>query len=718
MKLIGFFRDNRFGDVINGMSTEINIEKRKNYENKLMVIAIAPMIIMASLISLFLGYVWQIETYKIIGLATTLFIAGNALILIVQTSLSEKIKLHILSFIMTTAVLTTYAFYYREMKVLFWFIIIILLLTGILSHSTTIFFYLGAFTIFVLTYSASNSSGSNVVIRMDYVFYLTLAIMFICIMVMVFLINRFYVYIVETLSGQYSRAVEDNEVITGLYEEITASEEELREQNDKMSELNQQLLINEGELKKRNEEVTGLYDQLLASEEELREQNDKLTDVNTELLKHQKRLNFLAYKDTLTGLPNRKMILEQLDILANIQGDSNDKFSLVFIDLDNFKNINDTMGHTVGDELLIQMANRMTNHINKIDLLGRLGGDEFALLVRRHISEESLMAYVQQVQDCLTPPFKLANYEINSSASFGVALWPDDGRTAEELLTAADTAMYKAKEGGKNDVQFFRESMKQEIMDRIDMEYHLLKALENKEFFLEYQPLIDVVTKEPIGFEALLRWQSSKYGRVAPLKFIPLAEDLGLIYEIGKRVFTEVCNMVNKMKECCDSDKIFTVNVSPLQFKNPLFLEDLKKIVEETGVDTHCLELEITETVFIDDVKKTCTILEAIKEMGIMIAVDDFGTGYSSLSYILGLPIDTLKIDKSFIDKIDSANPKRNIVGSIISLAHSLEMKVVAEGVENALQVSYLEKNACDIIQGYYFSKPVSEADARAFVKH
>lgn len=714
MSILSFYKQYPISSVIMKLSTEVDDNKRKKYENILFAWLISSALLVASLVSWLVGSMWdEVFLYRIIRSLTMIGSAfGN--LYFIQKNLSETTKRHIISFFLSITTIVVYITFFDHLKILIWFFIVVQLFASVVNSNILSIYYLVVLSVFFLLHGFIVNKGD--VIYLDQAFYFSIAVMLIFNISISVVINRFYNYILKHLADQYQKAINDNEEISGLYEEITASEEELRERNEEISGLYQEILASEEELRERNEEISGLYEEILASEEELRDQNEQLNTANEELIRHQERLNFLAYKDTLTGLPNRKMILEQLDILANLQGEDKDHFALVFIDLDNFKNINDTMGHSVGDELLIRLANRLSHMINKIDLIGRLGGDEFALLVRRHISEESLMAYLQQLLETLTEPFKLNNYEVSTSASFGVALWPMDGRTSEELLKAADTAMYKAKATGKNDIQFFRESMKQEILERIEMEYQLLKALENSEFFIEYQPLIDVTTKKAIGFEALLRWQSPKYGRVAPLRFIPLAEDLGLIYEIGKRVFREVCRVIKDLEACCKYKKIITVNVSAIQLQHPNFLKDLRSILEEYQVEKGSIELEITESVFIDDIKKTTQILNEVKQMGMLIAVDDFGTGYSSLSYILSLPIDTLKIDKSFIDGIDSTSPNKNIVGSIINLAHGLDMNVVAEGVEDVRQVAYLEENKCDIIQGYYFSKPVSEAEIRRFI--
>ncbi len=688
------YRNYPVKSILQGISSSTSDAERFMFENILLAQTLGLMIFLASLLSVPLGIMWNITTSNIITELIVMIISSGSLYFTAQTKLGERLKRHIMSAFIFLAILTTYITFHEQLQILIWMILIILLLNTALSHSLITIYYLGAVAIIVITTTVVYNPTTNV--TLDETFYIAFVAIFLFIIAIIIVINLTYRYIISQMTERFIDISLQKDEITALYEEVTATEEELREQN---------------------ETITDLYDQLQANEEELRDQYEQLEISNESLILHQERLNFLAYKDTLTGLPNRKMILEQLDILANIQGDDHDQFALVFIDLDNFKNVNDTMGHSVGDELLVQISERMTKMIHKIDLLGRLGGDEFALLIRRNISEESLMAYLQRIHDSLQEPFKLANYQVNSGASFGVAIWPLDGKSSEDLLTAADTAMYKAKESGKNEIQFFRESMKQAILERIEMEYALIKAMENKEFYLEYQPLIDTATKKTAGFEALLRWQSPAYGRVPPLKFIPLAEDLGLIYDLGLRVIREVCKKIIELADCCESEKFIAINVSPLQFKNPDFLKDVQKILQETGVNPSYIEFEITESVFIDNIKETVYLLESIKHLGIHIAIDDFGTGYSSLNYILDLPIDTLKIDKSFSDKITSTNPKINVISGIISLAHSLGMKVVSEGIENEYQVNYLENNNCDIIQGYYFSKPLSEADMKKFLK-
>ncbi|HEX3029842.1 MAG TPA: EAL domain-containing protein [Clostridia bacterium] len=465
------------------------------------------------------------------------------------------------------------------------------------------------------------------------------------------------------------------------------------------------------EVIKQSEEIASLCEELSATEGELSQQNQQLMEYNSRMKENEERLNYLAYYDGLTGLPNRKMIFNKLEMLVNASMRNQATFAVVFIDLDNFKRINDTMGHNVGDLLLQLVVSRLENVICKKDILGRLGGDEFALIIQRSLKDTEILEYVEQVRSSLLKPFLINRTEVNISASLGISIFPQDGDDSEELLKSADTAMYKAKDYGKNAVQFFCKEMKDEILKKIEFEKALLAAIHNGEIYLVYQPQYYSGTKKLRGGEVLVRWQSHVLGKVNPVEFIPIAEETGFIIPLGEWILRTACKEVCEIRKKGFNDIIISVNISAVQIMEPSFVQMVSKILRETGIDGTCLEFEITESVFISSMEYAIRVLNELKKMKIRIALDDFGTGYSSLNYIQQLPIDTLKIDKTFISSISNGNSKKQIVGSIISLIHQMDIAVVAEGVENEEQLHYLKEYQCDFIQGYLWGKPLGREE-------
>lgn len=466
----------------------------------------------------------------------------------------------------------------------------------------------------------------------------------------------------------------------------------------------------------QKERIALLYKKLNLTKKTLATQNQELQAFNEEIRKNEERLHFLAYYDSLTELPNRKMIMERLQLLVNLSENEKSNFFIVFIDLDNFKKINDTMGHLYGDDYLKYTAMRLQELIHEDDLLGRLGGDEFALIIQRNIKEDAAYSYVEELRAQLCDKIKTTCSEFRVSASFGISVFPQDGKDPTELLKSADTSMYKAKELGRNNIQFFRPDMKEEILNKIQMESRLLKAYENKEFFIEYQPQFNAEDRSIRGFEALIRWNSPHYGLVAPMRFIPLAEEMGLIIGIGEWVLLTACHKFKELDDRFNKDLCISVNISAVQMRDKNFVEIVKDVLLKTNIDPKQLELEITESLFIDDMEETITMLNEIKSLDVRISLDDFGTGFSSLSYLRRLPIDTLKIDKSFIDDLSDQDASIRIVGDIISLGHNLDAHIVAEGIENSTQLEYLKNNNCDCIQGFMFGKPMCVKDVETLL--
>ncbi len=461
------------------------------------------------------------------------------------------------------------------------------------------------------------------------------------------------------------------------------------------------------EVIQQKEELCALYEEITAKEEEFRLQNVQLTEYNKLMEEKEEKLNYLAFIDVLTELPNRKMIINRLDLLAMLSLNTKENFVVVFIDLDNFKRINDSKGHHIGDLLLKATALRLQTLIHKEDMLGRLGGDEFALIIQRKLKESEIFEYVEGLRVALTESFIIENSEFAISASFGISIYPKDGVDSAELLKCADTAMYKAKDNGKNGVQFFNKEMKNEVLKKIEFEKRLRASLQNNELFLVFQPQYCTDSQQLRGFEALVRWRSPDLGLISPNDFIPVAEETGYIVPMGEWILKEACKLVKSIQNEYHVDVVISVNVSSVQIIDPSFVQMVKSVLEETKCSGRYLELEVTESVLISSIENVVGIFTELRDMGIKIALDDFGTGYSSLSYLQKLPIDTLKIDKSFVDSITNITSGKQMIGSIISLVHKMEIGVVAEGVETKQQLEYLRNQDCDYIQGFLWGKPL-----------
>jgi len=460
----------------------------------------------------------------------------------------------------------------------------------------------------------------------------------------------------------------------------------------------------------QNEELGMLYEEIKATEEELSEQNRQLHEFNRILQQNEQKLNFLALYDSLTELPNRKMIFDRLELLIRISKTEHMQFSLIFIDLDNFKKVNDSLGHHAGDILLKAAVERLKSVIHPEDLLGRLGGDEFALIIQRHLHEKEMLYYLEGIKEALLEPFIIEDSKFTISASLGVSMFPQDGDSATDIMKSADTAMYKAKEQGRNNVQFYSIEMKNEILRRIEFESILRDAIEHKKLHLVFQPQYRTAPKKLRGIEVLARWNSEILGFVSPAEFIPVAEETGMIIPLGEWIIRTACQRSKKIFDNYQINLVMSINISAVQIMEPSFVSMVKSIIQETQCNPKNIEFEITESVFISSMEYVTNILNELKQLGIRIALDDFGTGYSSLNYLQTLPIDTLKIDKSFISSIDQQH-RKPIVGSIISLVHQMDISVVAEGVENETQLHYLNDQHCDYIQGFYWGKPLPDDD-------
>jgi diguanylate cyclase (GGDEF)-like protein len=432
----------------------------------------------------------------------------------------------------------------------------------------------------------------------------------------------------------------------------------------------------------------------------------------------EEKIHQLAYYDTVTGLPNRGMFLERLhQTLAQAQRDK-EKVNLLFLDLDNFKDINDTQGHDVGDQLLRSVAERLSACMRDSDVLARLGGDEFVVVCPAASAQESVAAVVQRIMAIFNTPFELEGHQIYTTASIGIAVYPDDSLDASTLFRCADTAMYQAKNDGRAQFRFFSADLNQKIIQRVALENCLRKGLEREEFFLHYQPLWDLKTARMVGVEVLLRWQSPDYGLMPPSSFISLLEDSGLINNVGEWVLRTACIQMREWTRTEHRELKMAVNISGKQLKHPDFLEMLTTIIQETGVDPTNLELEFTESVIMENVEKIVEIFRKIKAMGIRLSIDDFGTGYSSLNYLKHFPVDRIKIDRSFVVDVNHNESDAAIIEAIVTMAQSLSLRVIAEGVENSDQLCSLARLGCDEVQGYYLAMPMhAEALAKILGK-
>ncbi len=448
--------------------------------------------------------------------------------------------------------------------------------------------------------------------------------------------------------------------------------------------------------------------------------NEMLAEIESRdvtLQQRQEHLRELANFDNLTHLPNRALYCDRLQQAIHQSGRIQSKIAILFIDLDHFKDINDTLGHRIGDLLLISAAQRLKSTIRVSDTVGRLGGDEFTIMLPDIKNAQSPMVVSSKILKCLAAPFQIEEHEIHISGSIGIAIFPDDGQTVEELLKNADTAMYEAKKNGKNTFQLYAEEMTSKTQSRIAMMGDLHHVIDRHELVLFYQPKIAIPNFHLTGFEALLRWNHHHLGIISPDLFIPLAEETGLIVAIGEWVMRDVCRQLKDWQAKGYPAAPIAVNVSPIQLRHNQFVETLRAILDETQVAPSLIEIELTESAIMQNVETTASILKEIKAMGIRVSVDDFGTGYSSLSQLKRFPIDTLKIDKSFVLNINRNKEDEAIVTAIISMARSLGMDVVAEGVETPEQMQILALKGCHQMQGYLFSKPLPSKSIESFMR-
>ncbi len=440
---------------------------------------------------------------------------------------------------------------------------------------------------------------------------------------------------------------------------------------------------------------------------QLNESKKILEENELELKKNYAHIEQLAYRDGLTGLYNRVAFMKYAYDVFHKDGSQFNKHAIFFIDLDNFKNVNDTLGHDYGDLLLKRVSAKLLSFTSGNDILARTGGDEFLIFKTDFSSTDELEKYAVNLVDISSHPFDLDGETAHISMSIGIALFPRDGLTISELIKNADIAMYNAKNAGKNSFKFFNSYMEDDFNRRNDLADILSNVIDNKEVYLQYQPQVNVSTGKITGFEALMRIESELVGYIPPIEFIPIAEDSGVINQLGAWALIEACSFNNDLIKKGYGPLKVSVNVSTTQLQDNNLINTIRSIPEKTGMDLKYLEIEITESVLMNSLEHNLELINEIKSLGASIALDDFGTGYSSFNYLTQIPIDTLKIDKSFIDGICSNEKDKCIADSIISLAHKMDISVVAEGVEDVEQLKILQSQFCDTLQGYLFSRPL-----------
>jgi diguanylate cyclase (GGDEF)-like protein/PAS domain S-box-containing protein len=443
-----------------------------------------------------------------------------------------------------------------------------------------------------------------------------------------------------------------------------------------------------------------------------------LTDISGRK-KTEEQLIQNALYDNLTGLPNRALFMDRLQMaFVHNKRNTDHLFAILFLDLDRFKNINDSFGHLTGDKMLVLVAQRLRAHIRPDDTIARFGGDEFVVLLGNIKDESDATKIADRINNVLTEPFHLMHHDLYVAITIGIAISNHEYQQPEEILRDADTAMYHAKLRGKGSYLVFDKSMHTDALDRLEMEIDLRHAIEREEFVLYYQPIISLENRSIIGFEALVRWHHPQRGFLSPMEFIPLAEETGLIVPLSLWIIREACTQMLSWQRQSPHEPplVISINISPVHFKNTAFVDQIRKILDETKLNPEHLALEITETVMMDNTDHIVAVFSELQDLGIKIHIDDFGTGYSSLSYLQRFPISTLKIDQSFIGRLTGTGKNTELVQSIINMAHNMKLRVIAEGVEKEENLKTLEFLKCEYAQGYLFSHPLNSNEAEIFL--
>ena len=482
--------------------------------------------------------------------------------------------------------------------------------------------------------------------------------------------------------------------------------------------INNRKLINNlnNEIAAREQAQLELENNKRELEIKVKERTRDLVDINENLERvidkkeqAEQTLQYLAYNDELTGLPNRNTLVDRIGQSIKKSSRENHQMAILFLDLDRFKNVNDSLGHAIGDELLQEVATRLYSTLRNNDTISRNGGDEFVVVMEELSDTNEVIHVAKKIISSLTETFTIKSHKIHLGVSIGISIYPTDGGAPLTLLRNADTAMYRAKKAGGNQLQFYDESMSRQLRHRLELEHELHDALSDNEFDILYQPQISCLTGVTTGFEALMRWNNKKYGEILPDVFVPLLEETGLIYSVGEWVVSHVVEFIrtNRIKNITVS-----INLSALQCNDLSFVKYVKDMISSSGIDPAQIEFEITESLLINDFDKTKMLLDEMHAIGCTIALDDFGTGYTSMNYLARLPIDIIKVDKTLVRNIDVNNNLRSIVKAIVTMSEGLGIKNIFEGVETMAELAAIKKMGGEIIQGYLFSKPISASEA------
>lgn len=519
----------------------------------------------------------------------------------------------------------------------------------------------------------------------------------------------------ESLLGYSLNEIKKSSIYQGIHEEdkerLAEAIEQLIKRKKDSFQMEFQIRTKQGKYIYVETTINLLVDESISAENILLVMRDV-----TERKTSERKIHYLAYHDSLTDLPNRRLFMNQLRSLITKTKASSTKLAVMFIDLDRFKYINDSWGHDTGDYILTEAALRIKNALRSSDIVARLGGDEFTVLLNDVASEEDVLSLAERIQSNFQEPILIEKQLYHLTCSIGLSIYPENGKNADELLTRADTALYSVKESGRNGYALFQPEMEEVSLERILLENELKKAIKHEQFKLDYQPKLDFTKGELIGMEALVRWIHPEFGTIPPNKFISLAEETGLIVQLGELVLRKACEQNKEWQDKGYSPLLMSVNVSVRQLEDAHFIQKVLRILESTGLDPQWLELEVTESVFAD-VENAADILEGIRKLGVSTSIDDFGTGYSSFNYIKFLPVDTLKIDASFIRDLHYNEGSKAIVKAVITLANTLGINVIAEGVETEDQLSYLIQEGGSQGQGYLFSKPLSSEGFEEYLK-
>lgn len=517
----------------------------------------------------------------------------------------------------------------------------------------------------------------------------------------------------KTIANQAAIALKNAK----LYDEL---ENRVEERTAEILKINDDLHKEIIERKRVEEELHNIHKDLELRVEQrtvdLRETNKQLQMEIIERKKTEKQLEYQAFYDQLTDLPNRSLFKTYLrNVLERTKRDENYQFAVLFIDLDRFKVINDSLGHMIGDQLLKAVAQRINECIRPQDIIARFGGDEYAIFLENIRGSNDAIRVANRIQKALMAPFDLSGFEVFITASIGISLSSTGYSREDDIIRDADSAMYRAKGHGRANYEIFDSEMHDSAMKLLQLEADLRRAVKNEDFMVNYQPVVSLKTDRIVGVEALLRWQHPERGFVSPMEFIPLAEETGLISAMGEWILRTACAQNRAWKDAGFDRILMKVNFSVRQFQHKDLLEKIKNVLKETGMPPPCLDVEITESIATED--NCIDVLNELSSMGVHISIDDFGTGYSSMSYLKHLPIDTIKIDKSFVRDLTAASNSEGIVKAIIALAHSLNVKVIAEGVEKEEQKRFLQSYNCDEMQGYLFSRPLSAKELTALLE-